>query len=292
MITSTISKWCLAAVCAFFPAAVLMAQEPAAQAPAATPAAQAPSAKPAPITGHEVSAADIGKANNPLADMNALDFQNYYVPSMYGVPNVNSNTMDLRGVIVSGRQIIRATLPFQSTPVGQEQNKSGLGDFSVFDAIVLTPKTSETQFAVGPLLTAPTATNTALGQGKWQLGAAAVAIHPLAAGSIVGALVTWQHSVAGDQDRPTAHASTLQPLAIFSIGGGYYYASRATMVFDFYNDRYLVPIGTGVGKVFKVGHTVMNAWVEPQFTVYHKGQGLPSFQLFMGINLQWAKKKS
>jgi len=42
--------------------------------------------------------------------------------------------------------------------------------------------------------------------------------------------------------------------------------------------------------VFKAGNAIANAFIEPQFTVYHKGSGQPSFQLFMGLNLQWAKK--
>jgi hypothetical protein len=68
-------------------------------------------------------------ANNALAEANALNFQNYYTPSVCGVPDANSNAMNLRGVIVSGRRIIRATLP---APL---QYESGLGDVTIFDAI-------------------------------------------------------------------------------------------------------------------------------------------------------------
>jgi len=237
-----------------------------------------------------VSAEQLSKANNPLADMNALNFQNYYVPTLYGVPDANSNTLNLRPVIVSGRQIIRATLPVSTVPTGNGQYRSGLGDFSIFDAIKLTPEGSMTDFAVGPLLVAPSATNTALGAGKWQAGAAAVAIHPMPGGSLVGALVTWQHSFAGNVDRPSTHVATAQPIGTFGIGGGYYVRSAPLCIFDFENNRYLIPVGLGFGKVFKVNNAVANAFIEPQFSVYHKGAGLPSFQLFMGLNLQWAKK--
>jgi hypothetical protein len=102
-----------------------------------------------------VSAQRLANANNALADANALNFQNYYTPSVYGVPDANSNAMNLRGVIVSGRRIIRATLPISTVPSGQNtisipgqgslpdislpgaplQYKSGLGDFTIFDAI-------------------------------------------------------------------------------------------------------------------------------------------------------------
>jgi hypothetical protein len=38
-------------------------------------------------SGGGISASQLSNANNPLADMDALNFQNYYSPSLYGVPN-------------------------------------------------------------------------------------------------------------------------------------------------------------------------------------------------------------
>lgn len=267
-------------LCLFSVSACLAAQEPQPKAAGAKPPAAAPG----------ISAAQVSKANNPLADLNGLNLHNFYMPSLFGVSDSAANTHYLRPVIVAGRQIIRATLPIATAPVGQGQYRSGLGDFSIFDAIKLTPEGATTDFAVGPLLVAPTATNSALGQGKWQAGVAAMAIHPMPGGSLIGALVTWQHSFAGDKDRPSAHLMTMQPIATFSVGGGYYVRSTPVMVFDFANDRYLVPFGLGFGKVFKAGSAIANAFIEPQFAVYHKGTGQPALQLFMGLNLQWARK--
>jgi hypothetical protein len=261
------------------------AQEPAPAQPGSASTTQAPHS-----AGGGVSAAQLANANNPLSNMNAFNFQNYFAPTLYGVPDSNSNTLNLRPVIVSGRQIIRATLPVSTVPAGGGTYQTGLGDFNIFDAIKLTGENAKTEFAVGPLLVAPTATDHLLGQGKWQAGAAAVAIHPMTGGSLLGALATWQHSFAGESDRPTAQVVTFQPISTFSIGGGYYVRSTGVLVFDIPNERYLVPVGLGVGKVFKVEKAVVNAFVEPQFTIYHHGAGLPSFQLFMGLNLQFPKK--
>jgi hypothetical protein len=259
---------------------------------AITVSAQQTEAPPAPKppAGGGVTAEQLSKANNPLADLNGFNFHNYYAPSLFGVPDAVANTTYLRPVVVTGRQIIRGTLPISTAPAGQGQYRSGLGDFSMFDAIKLTGSGATTDFAVGPLIVAPTATNSALGQGKWQAGAAMVAIHPMPGGSLTGALVTWQHSFAGDQDRPAAHVATAQPIGTFAIGGGYYVRSTAVMVFDFEKNRYLVPLGLGFGKVFKLGDAIANAFIEPQFTAYHKGSGQPSLQLFVGLNLQWSRK--
>ncbi|HTS30453.1 MAG TPA: hypothetical protein VMH81_31490 [Bryobacteraceae bacterium] len=291
----------MAVLAAFSTALVLVAQEPVAKAPAAdsaaagTPSAAAGSpavepVKPAPPASGAVSAADVARLNNPLADVTAVTFENYYDPTLYGVSGVNANTLDLRAVIVSGRQIIRATLPVQTTPVSGGQYKSGLGDFAIFDAIIISKEGSRNEYAVGPLFVAPTATNTALGSGKWQGGAAAVGIFPLGGGSIAGVLATWQHSFAGNQDRTKTQVSTMQPFATYSIGGGFYVRSSGVMVFDFQNNRYLVPFGAGFGRAFRAGNHMVNAFIEPQFTVYHKGAGQPVLQLYMGIKWQWPKK--
>jgi hypothetical protein len=66
-----------------------------------------------------ISATEVATANNPVANVDSLSFQNVYDPSLFGVPNVLSNTLDMRGVIVSGRQIIRLTLPISTVPIGR-----------------------------------------------------------------------------------------------------------------------------------------------------------------------------
>jgi hypothetical protein len=280
-------------------------------------------AQEAPAPAPTISAEQVSKANNPLSGLNALDFQNSYQPTLYSIPNASANTTFLRGAIVAGRQIIRATLPIATLPSGYEifdlvpppspdsirihplvagadpsasapvvsiSYGSGLGDFNIFDLIRISSDTSRTQFALGPQLIAPTATNKALGSGKWQAGLASAAVHPLPGGSVLGVLFTWQHSFAGEQDRPGTNLFTFQPNATFSIGGGYYVRSSGTWSFDAAADRYLIPLGIGAGKVFKAGNAVANAFIEPQFSVYHQGIGMPSLQIFAGINLQWSKR--
>ena len=167
------------------------------------------------------SESDVATANNPIAPMNALYFQNYYAPTVYGVPGP-SNLLDFRSVVVSGRQIVRATLPISSGEDSNGNPQSGLGDLNVFDAIRLSPAESKNVLAVGPMLVAPTATNRFLGQGKWQAGLAAVGVHPLSEGSLLIGILTWQHSFAGEHARPDAQALTFQPIATLSVGGGYY----------------------------------------------------------------------
>jgi hypothetical protein len=254
---------------------------------AAAEEAQAPAAVASASGG--VSAEQMAKANNPLADMNALSLQDSFVPTINGAPDDHINTMYVRPVMVSGKQIIRATIPISTTPLGDGTYASGLGDINVFDAIKVTGKDAKTDLAVGPLLVLPTASNDALGQGKWQVGAAGVAIHVMPGGSVLGALVTYQTSFAGDGDRPSTSILAAQPIVTLSMGGGYYFRSSANWVFDLNHDRALVPFGVGMGRVFKGLGGVVNVFIEPQFTVYAKGAGQPALQLYTGLNMQWGK---
>ena len=253
------------------------------------PAQLTPSAMVAQSSSGGPSASDIANANNPIAPMNAIYFQNYYAPTVNGTPGP-SNLLDLRALLVSGKQIVRATFPISSGVDSNGNQQSGLGDFNVFDAIRVSPAESKNVLAVGPMLVAPTATNRFLGQGKWQAGVAAVDVYSVSPGSLLIGIFNWQHSFAGEQSRPEAHAVTFQPIAALSIGGGYYFRSSGVWSFDIANDKHLIPLGVGFGKVFKIRDVIVNASIEPQVTVYHNGTGLPAFQLFTGLYFLFPKK--
>jgi hypothetical protein len=176
------------------------------------------------------SESDVATANNPIAPLNAVYVQDYYAPTVYGVPGSN-NLLDLRMLVVCGRQIVHAMLPISSAEDNNGNQQSGLGDSNVFDAIRVSPAESKNVLAVGPRLTAPTATTSFLGQGKWQAGLAAVGLHPLSAGSLLVAIFTWQHSFAGEHTRPDAQGVTFQAIAALSIGGGCYVRSSGILEF-------------------------------------------------------------
>ena len=53
------------------------------------------------------SAEEVAKANNPLAPIAAINFQNYAIPWMYGVDDPHANSLLLRPVIATERFIFR-----------------------------------------------------------------------------------------------------------------------------------------------------------------------------------------
>lgn len=234
------------------------------------------------------SAEDLAKANNPLADMRALNFQNYYVSEISGAPDQTANTLWARYVQPIDRWLLRASLPLQRTPTSNLGSESGLGDFNVFAAYVLSEPTSPVTYGVGPLLVIPTASDDALGSGKWQAGAAAVYFNAASPEIQYGGLVTYQTDFAGDSSRSGTSLMAIQPFCFYQLGGGRYVRSAPIMAFDLENGNYNVPIGVGFGKVIKMaGGNLLNLFIEPQFTVLEDGPGQPEFQLFFGVNTQF-----
>jgi len=109
-------------------------------------------------------------ANNPLANMVAFNIQNYYFADLYGTDET-SNTAWLRYAQPFGKWLMRASLPISTVPVGGGQDPvSGLGDFNIFFAYLLSDPSSPKQFGIGPLVAAPTATDDVLGADVWQAG--------------------------------------------------------------------------------------------------------------------------
>jgi hypothetical protein len=236
------------------------------------------------------TAADANAANNPLTPKITLNLQDYFLPSLNRLDGRSANQGLLRGLVPADTfgvpQLIRFTLPVATNPAFPNGSNTGLGDLSLFDLVVIPMK--PVLFGVGPLLVAPTATSKNTGAGKWQAGFAGVVVAPQSWG-LLAALATYQHSFAGDDSRPVAQSMTFQPIVTYNLPQGYYLRSSGTWTLDLGNHTTAIPIGFGVGKVWAFGHgNTLNAFVEPQYSVIHSGVGVPVWQIFAGVNFQFA----
>jgi len=102
-------------------------------------------------------------------------------------------------------------------------------------------------------------------------------------------LVQWQHSFAGQSDRDTVHSATLQPFLIKNLSQGWYLRSTGIWTFDLQHSQYYIPVGLGAGRTVRVEKNLVNFFVEPQWTVAHKGEGLPQFTVFAGVNITFGQ---
>ena len=55
--------------------------------------------------------------------------------------------------------------------------------------------------------------------------------------------------------------------------------------------EHYIPVGAGGGKIWKGSGVTRNAFVEPQWTVSHDGDGVPKLQVFTGLNMQFPLKR-
>ena len=151
--------------------------------------------------------------------------------------------------------ISRTILPIvaQSDVVPGDSHQSGLGD--TVQSFFFSPKAAVGGWiiGVGPAILLPTATDTALGNGKWGLGPTAVALRQTPSGWTYGLL--WNHiwSVAGSSDRPAVNATYLQPFIAKGLGRGLTATANLEATYDFEGRNWVVPMNLTLSQVMKLG---------------------------------------
>lgn len=238
---------------------------------------------------HTAVAQEQNEANNPLNPRPMLSLHNYYVPKFNDLDHSWANQTILRGVLPNRTfglpQLWRFNLPIVSMHDHRLGHQSGIGDLSLMDIFMRSGE--RFSFGAGPLLVLPTASNDFLGQGKWQAGVAGAIVAPREWG-LVGGLITYQQSFAGDAKRENVKLMTIQPVTFYNLPKGYYLRSSGVWTFDLKKKTHFTPVGLGLGKVMKRGgHKTLNAFIEPQYSVSRKGVGVPTWQVFAGLNFQF-----
>ena len=234
---------------------------------------------------------DRAQANNPLAAFTAVNFHDYYIGDL-SESNKTANQFWLRFAqplsLGNTNWLFRASLPINRYPAPPDNDKeTGLGDINAFAAYLFDMQNPAISLGLGPLLVAPTASEDALGSGKWSAGFANVLFDARSKKFQWGYLLTWQHSFAGDDDRDTVNVGAFQPFAVYQLGEGWYLRTTGIWGYNFENDAYSVPIGLGAGRAFTIGKVVYNIFVEPQYSVATDGPGQPERQVFVGFNTQF-----
>jgi hypothetical protein len=74
------------------------------------------------------------------------------------------------------------------------------------------------------------------------------------------------------------------------LGQGWYMRSSAVWTYDVKSNDYNIPIGLGLGKVTKTNKTIINAFIEPQYSVASRGVGQSDWGIFAGVNFQFESK--
>lgn len=154
-------------------------------------------------------------------------------------------------------------------------NVFGLGDLT--DAVLLSKTQSNgLSWGVGVVFGLPVATDDSLGSGKWSAGPAirlGYQSGPWRFGMLAGNL----KSFAGDADRADVNQLLVRGLVRRELGNNWFfvYSPIITANWNASSDqRWLVPLGGGFGKSFKVRSTPVNLSVQAYSNVT-KPDGAP-----------------
>lgn len=208
-------------------------------------------------------------SQNPVADLISLPIQN----------NVNFGVgpRDRTGWVTNIQPVIpfnltedvnlitRTILPVVGRPsfAPGDGGEVGLGDLN--PSLFLSPK-DPIPFAGGQLIWGagasfllPTATDSTLGTGKVAIGPSAVGL-VLRPPWVVGALASTVWSVAGPSGRDDVALTVVQPFVNYNLDRGWFLTTSPiiTANWEADGDRWTVPVGGGVGRVFAIGRQPVN----------------------------------
>jgi hypothetical protein len=228
---------------------------------------------------HTKEEGDLAKAaQNPVANMVSLPLQyNYYAGG--GLHTNSAMVLNLQPVLplpIDDRWLIvsRTIVPFTNVPLSVPLNTvlntpsntlvdigraSGIADIQE-QAYFTAAKPGKITWAIGPVLSFPTATNNVLRTGQWGLGPTAVAL-VMPGPWVIGTLVNNIWRVGGEIHGTPLNTFTAQPFINLNLPHAWAISTAPLITSNWsaqHNQRWTVPIGAGISKIAHVGDQPLN----------------------------------
>ena len=237
-------------------------------------------------------------AQNPISSLISLPFQ-WNSNLEVGPLNKPQHVLNIQPVYPLSLNddwnlITRTILPVISQPAfGQGQGReTGLGDiqFTAFFSPTK-PTAGGWIWGAGPVLQFDTASDDRLGQGAFGLGPAVVALK-ISGPWVVGGLFNNIWSVSEDNGRADVNQLLFQPFINFNFIGhpGRYltFAPVITANWEADSDKWVVPLGLGIGQIMKFGQQPVNLQASFYYNVERPDQA-PEYQIRLQIQLMFPK---
>jgi hypothetical protein len=237
-----------------------------------------------------VSAADV---QNPVASLVSVPFQN----NTYFDTGPNKSTVNallIQPVVpfklgANWELVTRTIVPLIYEPRTSQTNGATFGLGNVQPQFFLTPAhPGSVIWGIGPQLWLPTATDPALGNNHLGGGAAAVVL--TVKGHWLYGFIANQVWAAGNSKERT-NQFTFEPIVFYNMARGWYLTSTpvATAQWDERGHNvWTVPVGGGVGRLFKVGSQPINMRIQA-FDNVHRPDFAPSWQVQFQVQFLFPK---
>jgi len=195
------------------------------------------------------------KIQNPIADLVSLPFQ-YNLD----LNDENTSTLNIQPILPFGisdniNMIVRAIVPVISTP-----QKSGIG--GVIVSSFLTPANpGKLIWGLGPAVQFATITDE-LGSEKTSIAPSGLALYQNN-GWTVGCIIQNFWSITGPSSAPDVNFFYSQVFITKNLRKGWYVNSAPiiTANWESNTNKWTVPLGGGVGKLFRAGQLPINAQI-------------------------------
>ncbi len=246
-------------------ASLLVLSEPVRASESQSASAQTQGEDQSALTAEQKNEALIKAAQNPIANMVSVPFQNNFNLG-YGPHGKMQYICNIQPVYPIGLPrkwtlITRNILPVIIQP--WPRNTGGLGDLT--SSFFLTPPPfGNLMIGVGPVFQFPTATDRTLGLEKWSIGPTGVVVYSKGKW-LVGALINNLWSYAGNRNRQDVNDMTLQPFINYNLPKNWFLFTSPIMTAN-WNDKsgekWTLPVGGGLGKLLHFGKVPVNMSVQ------------------------------
>lgn len=228
------------------------------------------------------------KANNPLSDVWLLIVEND-TSLLSDVPGTEVLNVTLLEPVIpvpvfeeSWNLIFRPIIPIVSAPIGSGGRTSGLGD-SVLLTLLGPNRDDGFVWGLGPTWILPTATDNLLGQEKWQVGPAGLAVRlGKEHGGLgienwnIGVLGQQWFSYAGDGGRAETSQANIQYFINWKMNATQLVGMTPNITVDWKaksSDKLSFPIGLGTIGMFKLGRLPIRWGAEVQYFIAQRRGG-------------------
>ncbi len=227
-------------------------------------------------------------SQNPLANMMSFPIQNN---TTFGIGDFDrsSNVLNIQPVLpfFNGQLITRTIIPLVSSPVGESETLSGVGDINFSAFYSPAPKNGLT-WGVGPIVVIPTGND--ISAKKWSIGPS-VLVLKMAKKWVYGFLVNNVWSVGGDENASDVNSMLFQYFINYNFTGGWYLSSAPIITANWEaseGNQWIVPFGGGGGKIVKIGKLPLNLQAQVFYNVV-KPDGYGSMSLRLQAQLMLPK---